>query len=381
MERKHSYFNQEHDLLRQSVREFAAKEIAPNIEEWEEAGEMPIALMKRFGDLGMLGLRMPEEYGGASGDYWSTVAFLEELTSSGSSGLMTRIAVHMEIVMPALLHFGTETQKQKYLMPSIRGEMLGALAVTEPEAGSDVASIKTFAEKRERGYNINGNKTFITNGACADYVVLAAKTDKSETYRGISQFIVESDCDGFEVSRKLDKVGLRTSDTAELFFTDMLVPEENLLGVLNNGFYQIMSNFQPERLLIAVGAVAAMEKALSMTLEYVRQRNQFGKPLMSFQVIAHRMAEMFTELEASRELTYRACDMYNRGLDCMKEVLMAKWFTTETANRVAYSCQQLFGGYGYMMEYPIQRVWRDLRVMTIVGGTTEIMKEVISRNL
>lgn len=381
MDPKYPMFTEEHDMLRQSVREFVEKEVTPHVDEWEEAEEYDINTMRKMGELGFLGLRVPEQYGGGGTDYWSAVVLFEELVRSGCSGFLTAVGVHAEVCIPALVHFATEEQRQKYLVSAVKGETLGALAITEPESGSDVGSIRTTAVEDGDSYVLNGNKIFISNGARADWIIVAAKTDKDAGYNGITEFIVDTSTPGFEVSRKLDKVGLKSSDTAELFFTDMRVPKGNMLGELNKGFFQIMANFQPERLLVAVGAYGGAELALQMAIEYARERTQFGKPISRYQHNSFKIVELATKVEASKELTYRAADMYNRGVECMKEVSMAKWYTTDIANEVAYEAMQLMGGYGYMMEYPMQRAWRDLRVMTIVAGTNEIMKLIISRSL
>jgi acyl-CoA dehydrogenase len=379
-EGKYSCFSEEHGMLRITLRDFMEKEVIPHGDAWDEEGWIPGEVVRKMGDMGMLGLRFPEAYGGSEADYWMAVVLIEEISRGFVNGLMSIVGVHSEIVLPALSHFGTEEQKQKYLVPGIKGEKIGALAITEPEAGSDVASIRSYAVRDGDGYILNGNKIFITNGARADFLVVAAKTDREAGAKGITQFIVDKDMPGFEVARKLEKAGLRTSDTAELFFSDVRVPAENVLGQENQGFFQIMANFQPERLLIAIAAVAGSEYALDLTLDYVKERKQFGRAISSFQVVKHRFAEMATKNEAARELTYRACDMYNRGIECTREVYMAKWYATEVANTISYQCQQLFGGYGYMMEYPIQRGWRDGRIATVVGGTTEIMKELVARS-
>ncbi len=381
MEKKYLYFTEEHEMLRQSIREFCDKELAPKAEEWEQNEAYDMAAFKRMGELGFLGLRAPEEYGGGGGDYWTTVILFEELVRSGCSGFMTALGVHLEVTMPALMGHANAEQKEKYLRTSISGESLGALAVTEPEAGSDVASMLSTAVEDGDSYIINGNKIFITNGARADWVIVAAKTDKDAGYAGITEFIVDTDTPGFEVSRKLDKCGLRSSDTAELFFTDLRVPKSQILGEVNKGFFQIMDNFGPERLLIAIGAVAAAENMLTMAIDYAKERQQFGRPISRHQHNAFKIAEMATKIEAARELTYRCCDMYNRGIDALKEISMAKWYTTEICNEVAYDSMQLMGGYGYMKEYPMERAWRDARIQSIVGGTTEIQKLIISRTL
>ena len=380
MEKKYPMFTEEHEILRQSIREFVEKEITPHVDEWEEAETYDMDVFRKMGELGFLGLRAPEEYGGGGGDYWSVVTLFEELVK-GSSGLLAAIGVHVEVAMPSIMHAANEAQKQKYLVSAIKGESLGAMAVTEPEAGSDVAGMLTTAVEDGDSWVLNGNKIFITNGARADWIVVAAKTKKDAGYGGITEFIVDTDTPGFEVSRKLDKVGLRASDTAELFFTDMRIPKENLLGEVGRGFFQIMAGFQPERLLLAVTAVAAAEAAMDMAVDYAKQRKQFGKAISHFQHNAFKIAEMATKIEAARELSYRCADMYNRGLDCLKEVSMAKWYTTEIANEVVYDCMQLMGGYGYMMEYPMQKAWRDMRIQTVVGGTTEVQKLIIARCL
>jgi acyl-CoA dehydrogenase len=381
VENKYPYFTEEHEMVRQSIREFCEKEVTPYVEEWEEAEAYNMDVFRKMGELGFLGLRAPEEYGGGASDYWSAVVLFEELVKSGASGLMAAVGVHCEVTMPALMQHANEEQKQKYLVSSIKGESLGALAVTEPEAGSDVASMLTTAVPDGDDYIINGNKIFITNGARADWIIVATKTDKDAGYGGITEFIIDTDNPGFEVSRKLDKAGLRSSDTAELFFTDVRVPRESILGELNKGFFQIMSNFQPERLVIAIGAYSAAERALQLAIEYARERMQFGKAVSRHQHNAFKIAELATRIAASKELTYRAADMYNRGLDCLQETSMAKWFTTEVANEVAYQAMGLMGGYGYMKEYPMERAWRDMRIQSIVGGTTEIQKLIISRTL
>lgn len=381
MEKKYPMFTEEHEMLRQTVRDFVEREVTPFIEQWEADQAYSIDAFRRMGELGLLGLRVPEEYGGGGADYWSAVVLFEELIRGGSAGFLTAVGVHTEVAIPALVQHASPEQKQKYLTSAAKGESLGALAVTEPEAGSDVAAMRTGAVPDGDHYILNGNKIFISNGARADWVIVAAKTNRDAGYAGITEFIVDTRTPGFEVSRKLDKVGLRSSDTAELFFTDMRVPAENVLGEVNQGFFQIMSNFQPERLLIAIGAYAGAERVLDMAVKYARERQQFGKPISRHQHNAFKLAELATRIEASRELTYRCADMYNRGVECLKEVAMAKWLTTETANEVAYHAMQIMGGYGYMTEYPLEQAWRDLRVQTIVGGTTEIQKLIIARTM
>ena len=283
--------------------------------------------------------------------------------------------------MPAIARFGTTEQKQKYIIPGIKGEKVGALAVTEPDAGSDVAGIRTRAVRDGDEYVINGAKTFITNGVRADFHIVAVKTDPETGARGISQIIVEKGTPGFAVTRKLDKLGWRASDTAELSFEDVRVPVENLLGRENKGFYQIMHGFQEERLVMATGSAAAAQHCFDITLEYAKERKAFGKPIGSFQVIAHRFAEMLMEIEAARSLNYTTLWKYINGQEVMKEVAMCKVLSCETAVSVADRCIQIHGGYGYMMEYEVQRHWRDQRIQPIGGGTSEIQKEIISKLL
>jgi alkylation response protein AidB-like acyl-CoA dehydrogenase len=372
-------FTEEHEMLRQAVREFVEKEVTPNVDAWEDAQAYDMSAFKKMGELGFLGIRVPEEYGGGGSDYWSVVAVFEELIRSGCSGFLTAVGVHMEVVIPALLGHANEEQKQKYLVSAAKGESLGALAITEPEAGSDVASMRTTAVEDGDSYVINGNKNFISNGARADWIIVAAKTEKDAGYAGISEFIVDTNTPGFEVSRKLDKVGLRSSDTAELFFTDMKVPKSAMLGEVNKGFFQIMSNFVPERLLIAIGAYGGCELALEKAIAYAKERTQFGKPICKFQHNAFKIVEMATEIEMAKTFTYKLIDQFLDGEDITKSVSMAKWYNSEMLNRVCYQCVQLFGGYGYMMEYPVAHAYLDARLQTIAAGTTEIMKLIIAR--
>lgn len=373
-------FGPEHEVFRESVRSFIVNELAPHADEWEEAGEVPREVFLQMGELGYLGMRYPEEYGGGD-DVLAEAVFHEEICHCGSGGVAADLGAHIGIAMPHILRNGTEEQKKRYLIPGIRGEKTSALAVTEPDAGSDVAGIKTRAVKDGNDWIINGSKTFITNGARCDFMVLAAKTDPEKGHAGMSMFVVDTDTAGFEVSRKLDKLGWRASNTAELAFTDMRVPGDALLGQENQGFYQIMGGFVWERLIMALGAVSSSQLIMDTTIEYAKQRTAFGKPIGRFQVIAHYFADMATQIEAGRRLTYHTLKLYLEGGNPLKEVAMAKLFCGKMACDVVDRCLQIYGGYGYMEEYPIARAYRDMRLMPIGGGTDEIMREIISRTL
>lgn len=371
-------FQPEHDVLRQTVREFVDNELAPHAEEWEAAGEVPREVFKKMGDLGYLGMRYPEEYGGGD-DILAEVVLHEEMCRCKSGGVAADIGAHVAISMPHILVYGTDEQKKKYLIPGLKGDWIGALGITEPDAGSDVANIKTRAVRDGDDWIINGSKTFITNGARCDFLVLAAKTDPEKGYHGISMFVIDTDNPGFEVIKKLDKLGWRASSTGELGFTDMRVPSDALLGEENKGFYQIMSMFAWERITLSLGCVMGAELAMEGALDYARQRQAFGKPVSKFQVIAHRFADMATEIEAGRSLTYHALKLYLDGGNPIKEVSMAKLYCGQMACRVIDACLQIYGGYGFMEEYDISRAYRDIRLMPIGGGTDEIMREIIAR--
>jgi acyl-CoA dehydrogenase len=380
--KRHSIFTEEHQMLRRSVRSFVEKELAPHADQWEKQGGFPHREMfKRLGELGFLGINIPEEYGGSDAGFVATVVFAEEIARCNSGGVGASIGLHANIALPYIADLGTEEQKQKYLAPGVRGELIGSLGVTEPGAGSDVASIRTNAVKDGDSYVINGSKMFITNGGIADYVILAAKTEKEKGHEGISMFLVDRDTPGFTVSRDLDKLGWRSCNTAELAFEDVRVPMSAMLGEEGQGFYQIMAHFQEERLYMAVCAVCEAQRALDLAVEYSKERVQFGRPIAKFQVTRHKIADMATEVEAARQLVYNTIRMHIEEEPCQVEVAMCKLFACEMANRVINQALQIFGGYGYMMEYPIQRLWRDSRIGTIGGGTSEIQREIIGRLL
>jgi acyl-CoA dehydrogenase len=374
------FFTEEHEMLRQSVREFAEKELAPYAEEWEET-TFPDWVFTRLGELGYLGLHYPEEYGGGEGDYFTNIVLAEELSRCGSGSVNMAVAVQVGMATPPILAFGTEEQKQKYLVPAIKGEKIACLGITEPNAGSDVASLTTFAEKVPGGWKVNGNKIFITNGARAHFMTLVARTEKAKGYKGMSLFLVDTDTPGFVVSRKLDKVGMKASDTAEIFFEDMFIPDDAMLGEEGRGFYNIMWELQGERLIGAAAAIGGARIALEQLLEYTKERVQFGKPLCRNQAVAHRLADLATKVEAAQALTYLCAWRYDHGEYPVKEISMAKLMSTQVAFEVADEGVQFMGGYGYMMEYPMQRAWRDARLGRIGGGTDEIMREIIATTM
>jgi acyl-CoA dehydrogenase len=375
-------FTDEHEELRASVRRFVSNEIAPHVDAWEEEREFPRELFTRCGELGFLGLKYPEEYGGQGGDHVHDAVWIEELSrAGGGGGVAAGLGAQTGIATPPIFKFGTEEQKRRWLVPAIRGEKIGALGITEPSAGSDVASIRTVARRIDGGYVVNGAKTFITNGVRADFLVCAVRTAEGSGHRGLSFLVLERDMPGYQVSRKLEKMGWHSSDTGELSFTDVEVPAENLLGEENGGFYLIMANFQWERLLMALGAVGAMARLCEVTLSYAQEREAFGRPIGRFQAIRHKIAAMATKLEASRSLTYHALRLFAAGEDATREVTMAKLLTQRAAVEVADEAVQIHGGYGYMREYGVERALRDTRLGPIGGGTEEIMKEILGRRL
>ncbi|WP_044748199.1 acyl-CoA dehydrogenase family protein [Bacillus alveayuensis] len=377
----HWLFQEEHEMFRKTVKKFVEKEVTPYVEKWEENGEVPRQLFERLGELGYLGIKYPKEYGGLGLDFIMEAVFIEELTKCGSGGIGAAIGAHIGIATTPVWRFGTHEQKKKYLAPAIQGKMIAALGITEPNAGSDVASMQTRAEKQGDYYILNGSKTFITNGVNADYVVVAAKTSDGPRHRNISLFIVETGWDGFSVGKKLDKLGWRSSDTGELYFENMKIPKENLLGKENEGFKYIMQNFQWERLTLALSSVALAEKALDDSIRYSKERIQFGKPIRQFQVLRHKMVDMAVDIEKARHMTYRAVYLYNKGKDVTTEATIAKAYAGEMVSRVCDQAVQIHGGNGYMMEFPVQRYWRDARVQSIGGGTTQIMREILAKRL
>jgi acyl-CoA dehydrogenase len=377
-------FTAEHEMLRRTIRTFVEKEIAPHVDEWEAAGRIPREVWRRLGALGFLGLEFPVEYGGGGADFLASVVLGEEMARCRSGGVAFSVLVHTDMSSPWLTRFGTEAQKQRYLPGIIRGETVCALGITEPGTGSDMAALATRAVRDGGVYRITGSKNFITNGVYGDLYFVAARTGPGTARRrhdGVSMFLVERDTPGFSVSRTLDKMGMRASDTAELTFQDCPVPVENLLGVEGRGFPQLAMGLQRERIMAAVLALSGAQQALDDTVRYLHQRAAFGEPLAARQVLRHRVADMATEIEAARALVYRAAVQYAEDDDCATVVSMAKLFATEVANRVAYQAVQLHGGYGYMREFPVERFFRDVRLWTIASGTSEVMREIIAKRL
>jgi len=380
----HPLFSDEHEMLRRSIHAFVEKEVAPRVGEWEAAGRIPRELWQRLGELGFLGLEFPTEYGGSGADFLASVVLGEEMARCRSGGVAFSVLVHTDMSSPWLVRFGTDAQKRKYLPGIARGETVCALGITEPGAGSDMAALTTRAERDGDVYRLTGSKIFITNGVYGDLYFVAARTDAGTPDRrhaGISMFLVERGLPGFTVSRKLDKMGMRASDTAELAFQDCPVPAENLLGVEGRGFQQLAAGLQRERLMAAVLARSGADQALEDTMSHLCERTAFGEPLAQRQVLRHRVADLATDLEAARELVYHAIRLFMAGEDCAREVSMAKLFATEVANRVAYEAVQMHGGYGYMREFPVEGFFRDVRLWTIASGTSEVMREIIARRL
>lgn len=372
-------FSPHHDELRASIRAFVARELAPHAEEWEKDGDFPDWVFFRLGELGFLGLAYPEEYGGGGGDYLTNIVLAEEMTHCGSAGVAMAVAVQTDMAVPPVFKFGTEEQKRRYLAPAIRGEKIFCLGITEPDAGSDVAGIKTTAKRVDGGWQISGRKIFITNGRRADVMTLVAKSDTEKDHQGISLFLVDSDTPGFDVARPLSKLGMHTSDTAEVSFTDMLVPEDALLGKEGEGFYNISWELQGERLIGAAGSIAGAKRLLQATIEYAKQRHTFGKPIGKHQAIRHLLAELATEVEAAQQLVYEAAVRVVRGEHPVREISMAKLLVGQVSWKVSDRCLQVFGGYGYSMDSLVQRAWRDSRLIRIGGGTDEVMREVVGR--
>jgi acyl-CoA dehydrogenase len=371
-------FTPEHEEFRAGVRRFVARELTPHVEEWEREQWFPNELFGRCGELGYLGLKFPAAYGG-DGDAVADAVWVQELARCGSGGLAAGLGAHSQIALPPIWKFGSEEQKQRWLVPGIKGELVAALAITEPDAGSDVASIRTTARPVDGGWVVNGSKMFITGGVRADILVTAVKTTAEGGHHGISFLVVERG-PGVE-SSAIEKLGWHASDTALITFDDVFVPAENLLGEENGGFYLIMANFQWERLVMALGAVAAMEAAFERTVAYARERRAFGRPLHGHQAIRHKLAEIALRIETGRAVTYSALRKHVAGEDAVRETTIAKLATQRAAFDVMDECLQIHGGAGYMVEYGIERAARDARLGPIGGGTDEIMKEILGRSL
>ena len=372
------YFTEEHELFRKSFQDFLQKEVVPHIDKWEKSGTIERFIWKKFGEMGYFGLNQPEEYGGMNLDIFYTVIFLEELQKINSGGFAAAMWAHAYLAMTHVNKEGDDAIKKKYLTPSIEGDKIGCLCITEPFGGSDVAGMRSTAIKKGDKYILNGSKTFITNGVYSDYLVVAAKTDPEKGNKGMSIFIVDRDTPGISAS-KLDKLGWRASDTAELAFDDVEIPAENLMGEEGKGFSYIMQHFALERLIMGINAHARAEYALDYTLGYMAEREAFGTTIDKFQALRHSVADMASEVEMNKEFNYSIAKRLNDGQYVVKEASMSKLLSTKMADKVIYDCLQLLGGYGYMEDYPLARMFRDSRLGPIGGGTSEILREIIAK--
>ena len=371
------YFTEEHQIFRASVRKFVEKEIKPHIDRWEDEELFPAELYRRCAAEGFLGIGYPEAYGGIPCDRFMSIVYTEEMIRSGSVGLVAGLG-SLNIAMPPVLHLGSEEQKRRFLTPVLKGEKISALGITEPNAGSDVANIRTRALRNGDHYVVNGAKTFITSGCRANFITTAVRTGEAG-HKGVSLLMIDSSTPGFSVAKKIRKMGWNASDTAELSFVDCLVPAVNLLGGEGQGFYGIMVNFQDERLALAVMAHAVAALALEESIKYAKNREAFGRPLSGFQVTRHKLVDMATLVEVAREFNYRIAARMEAGKEAVREVSMAKNFACQACDKVVYDAVQLHGGYGYAREYLVERLYRDSRILSIGGGTTEIMKEIIGK--
>lgn len=379
---KSIYLDDDLVAIRSQVREYVEKEVVPNVETWEEEGAIPRSLLDEMGKLGFFGLRIPESYGGIGMGHLASVVFAEELGRSTSGGFAITVLVHTDLASPYVTNFGSDDQKERWLPSFATGELITAIAVTEPDAGSDVAAIRTTARRDGEGWRLRGTKMFITNGAIADVVFVAAKTNPDvKGSRGISIFAVERGAEGFSASRALDKMGWHSSNTAELILDDVWVPDSSLIGEENRGFYYIMGNFQNERLAIMGQAVGEAQKALEITVAYVKERRAFGSPIWEKQGVRQRLAMRQAEIDAARELTYNAAWLTDQGEDTVRQVSEVKALVGEMVNDVLYDCVQFHGGMGYIAETQVERMYRDVRIHSIGGGATEVMLEEVAKRL
>jgi len=372
------YFTEEHNLFRESLKDFLKREVVPHIEKWEKTGTIERFIWKKFGDMGFLGLPYPEEFGGLNLDIFYTVILLEELQKINSGGFAAAIWAHVYLAMTHLNKEGDQSIKEKYLAPSITGDKIGALCITEPFGGSDVSGMRTTAVKQGDTYVINGSKTFITNGVYSDYLIVAAKTAPELGNKGISIFVIDRESPGVSAT-KLDKLGWRASDTGEIAFDNVVIPASNLMGEEGKGFAYIMQHFSLERLVMGINAHARAEYALEYTLNYMKERHAFGKTLDKFQALRHNVANHYTHMEICKEFNYSVAYRLNKGEYVVKEATMSKLQGTKMADEVIYDCLQLLGGYGYMEEYPLARLLRDSRLGPIGGGTSEILREILAK--
>ncbi|HKJ06697.1 MAG TPA: acyl-CoA dehydrogenase family protein [Flavobacteriaceae bacterium] len=373
-----SYFTEEHQAFRASFKDFLKKEVEPYVNKWEEAGFVDKDTFKKFGEMGYFGLNQPEAYGGLNLDLFYTVIFLEELQKINSGGVAAAMWAHTYLAMTHLEKEGSEYIKEKYLAPSIEGEKVGCLCISEPFGGSDVAGIRTTAKKDGDNYIINGSKTFITNGVYSDYLVVAVKTNPKEAHKGMSIFVLDREMEGITAT-DLKKLGWKASDTAEIAFDNVIVPSKNMLGEEGKGFGYIMQHFALERVIMGVNAHARAEYALDYAIQYMDERKTFGNKLNTYQALRHKVADMASEIEMCKAFNYAIMDSLNKGVYVVKEASMSKLMSTKIADEVIYNCLQLLGGYGYMEDYPMARLLRDSRLGPIGGGTSEILREIISK--
>jgi len=372
------YFTEEHQLFRESLKDFLQKEVVPHIEKWETSGIIDRSIWTKFGEMGYFGLSTPETYGGLGLDLFYTVILLEELQKINSGGFAAAVWAHVYLAMTHLNKNANNAQKKAYLTPSVNGEKIGCLGVTEPFGGSDVAGMRTTASKKGDNYVINGSKTFITNGVYGDYIILAAKTDTSLGNKGISVFIVDLKSEGVSAN-KLNKLGWRASDTAELAFDNVVVPEANLMGQEGNGWGFIMEAFALERLVMGINAHARSEHALEYVLQYMSERETFGKPINQYQALRHRIADLHADMDMCKQYNYSVVYKMEKGEYVVREATVSKLRSTRMADDVAYDCLQFLGGYGYMEDYHMARLFRDSRLGPIGGGTSEILREIIAK--
>ncbi|GGD88569.1 acyl-CoA dehydrogenase family protein [Planktosalinus lacus] len=373
-----TYFTEEHELFRKSFREFLQKEVVPHIEKWEQTGTIDRFIWEKFGEMGYFGLAYPEKYGGMDLDLFYTVIFLEEMQCINSGGFAAAMWAHAYLAMTHVNKEGSEEIKQKYLAPSISGQKIGCLCITEPFGGSDVAGMKTTAIKKGDKYIVNGSKTFITNGVFSDYLVVAAKTRPELGNKGMSIFIIDRDTAGISAT-KLDKLGWRASDTGEIAFDNVEIPASNLMGEENKGFGYIMQHFALERLIMGINAHARAEFAIEYALDYMSERMAFGQTIDKFQALRHKVADLASQVEMSKVFNYNVAARLDNGEYVVKEATMSKLLSTKIADEVIYECLQFLGGYGYMEEYPLARLLRDSRLGPIGGGTSEILREIIAK--
>ncbi len=374
------YFSREHEQVRAAIRDFVNRRINPFVDEWEEKGAAPLHdLFKEMGELGFLGIRYDERYGGEGLDYWYETVMLEEIARARCGGVPMAIAVQTNMATPAIAEFGSDDLKEKYLAAAIRGEMVGAIAVSEPDAGSDVAALKTFARRDGDAYVLNGSKTYITNGTQADFLTLLARTSEAPGYHSFSLFVVPTDLPGFKISRKLDKLGMRSSDTAELYFDDLRIPADHLIGQEGEGFIYQMRQFQHERFSALPICYIGAEEMIRETVAYIKGRVVFGKPLITKQVLRHRLVDWLSEIECLRQLTYHIVRMKMAGQDATREISMGKLIGGRLLNQVADGCLQMHGGMGFMNEMRVSRFFRDARLISIGAGASEVMSDIVAK--